>query len=165
MTRLVPLSAAIGAALTLAACGGGGGGSSTSSSATSKQEPAGTVLQDRDGKALYASDQEAKGKVLCTTDSCLAFWKPAKPGSVASSADAGKLTVIKRPDGARQLAAGSKPLYTFSEDSPGKVTGDGFSDDFGGQHFDWHAVVKGGTTSSSGSSGTSDNDTNGGYGY
>jgi hypothetical protein len=29
---------------------------------------------------------------------------------------------------------------TFSEDSPGEVTGDRFADDFGDQHLTWHVV-------------------------
>ena len=36
-----------------------------------------------------------------------------------------------------------KPAYTFSEDTPGAVTGDGFSDDFDGRHFVWSVVAAG----------------------
>ena len=39
------------------------------------------------------------------------------------------------------------PLYTFAEDGgPGKLTGDGFSDQFDGMSFDWHADLPGGST-------------------
>jgi predicted lipoprotein with Yx(FWY)xxD motif len=124
----------------------------------------GNVLVDSDGKALYASDVEANGKIACTAG-CTSFWKPlttdtAKP---AASSNAGKIGVIKRPDGSMQIAVGGKPVYTFSEDSPGKISGNGFTDDFGGKHFTWHAVLAGGKTSSGGSSETtpSKND----YGY
>jgi hypothetical protein len=64
------------------------------------------------------------------------------------------LAVIDRPDGSKQLAVAGKPLYTFSQDSPGKVTGDGVSDDFSGQHFTWHAVLADGTTSAASAAST-----------
>src|SRR5206468_3040681 len=114
----------------------------------------GGILVDSEGKALYASDQEAGGKVLCTSDACTSFWKPLTTDSSKPTASpaAGKVGVIKRPDGSMQVAVHGRPLYTFAEDSPGKVNGDGFSDDPGGQHFTWHAVRAGGGTSSGGSS-------------
>jgi predicted lipoprotein with Yx(FWY)xxD motif len=159
MTRAIPLGAAAAASLILAACGGGGGGNSsagatTGSGSTNQASGAGKVLVDRSGKALYTPDQ----KVLCD-GACTSFWKPAAPGAVPQSA--GKLAVIKRPDGSKQVTVDGKPVYTFVEDSPGKVKGDGFEDDFGGTHFTWHAVVAGGKSAPSSSS-TSDNK---GYGY
>jgi Secreted repeat of unknown function len=48
--------------------------------------------------------------------------------------------VITRPDGTKQVTDDGKPLYTFTEDSKGEVTGNDFSDDFGGQEFTWHAA-------------------------
>jgi predicted lipoprotein with Yx(FWY)xxD motif len=162
MKRLLALAAT----LALAACGGGGNDSSGSSTpaasgmtvAVKSIDGIGNVLVASDGNALYASDVEASGKVMCTTGACTAFWKPlttdtAKP---TASPDAGKVGVIKRPDGKMQVTAAGKLLYTFSEDSPGKVSGDGFSDDFDGQHFTWHTVLAGGKISSGGSSSGSD---------
>jgi predicted lipoprotein with Yx(FWY)xxD motif len=159
MKRLLASGVALVATLALAACGGGGNGASGSSTPASSSgttvavksiDGVGSVLVDSEGKALYASDEEASGKVLCTTGACMAFWKPlttdtAKP---TASSDAGKIGVIKRPDGAMQVAVDGRPLYTFSEDSPGKAKGNGFTDDFDGQHFTWRAVHAGGKTSS-----------------
>jgi predicted lipoprotein with Yx(FWY)xxD motif len=183
MRRLLVPAAAVAATLVLAACGGGGSDSSSDSSTPSSGGTAvsvksidgiGNVLVDSDGKALYASDVEAGGKVMCTTGACMAFWKPvttntAKP---TASSDVGKIGVIKRPDGSMQVAVAGRPLYTFSEDSTGKVSGDGFSDDFDGQHFTWHAMLAGGKISSGGSSSGSDSGDgqaapsgNGDYGY
>ena len=78
-----------------------------------------------------------------------------------------QLGVIDRPDGTQQVTADGKPLYTFTEDSPGEVKGNGFSDDFGSQHFTWHAVLANGTTASGapGNSTTPAGGTNPGYGY
>jgi predicted lipoprotein with Yx(FWY)xxD motif len=161
MRRLLVPVAAVAATLVLAACGGGGSDSSGSSTPAAsgtavavKSIDGMNVLVDSDGKALYASDVEAGGKVMCTTGACTAFWKPLTTDSAkpVASSNAGKIGVIKRPDGGMQVAIAGRPLYTFSEDAPGKVSGDGFSDDFDGQHFTWHAMLAGGKISSGGSS-------------
>jgi predicted lipoprotein with Yx(FWY)xxD motif len=152
-------------AASLAACGGGGSDATDTSSAGPSKTVAvrsidgvGNVLVDSKGQALYAADVEQDGKVKCV-DACVSFWTPLTIGSAtptASSSDVGKLAVVKRPDGTRQVAVDGKLLYTFSDDSSGQVKGIGFEDDFNGQHFTWNAVLAGGKlTSTSG----------GGYGY
>jgi predicted lipoprotein with Yx(FWY)xxD motif len=161
MTRLLTISAAAIAALTLAACGssgGSGGGSSGGDTTVSlKQLPgAGTVLVDAQGRALYAADQEAGGKIRCT-GACNQFWLPLTVAKGTPSGDAGgTLGVVKRPDGTRQVTLDGKPLYTFSRDTAGKVTGNGFSDAFGGQNFDWKVITSSGSSAPAGS-------TRGGY--
>lgn len=165
MKRLMTLALALPAAVAIAACGGSSSGASSaagsntgSTTVSVKQLPnVGSVLVDHTGKALYSSDLEASGKVVCDTAACNAFWKPvtlagAKP---TGSAGAGKLGVITRPDGSKQVTDNGKPLYTFSEDSPGKATGNGFTDNFGGHHFTWNVVRAGGTTASGSGSGNS----------
>jgi predicted lipoprotein with Yx(FWY)xxD motif len=128
----------------------------------------GSVLVDHPGKAVYSSDVEASGKIVCDK-ACNAFWKPLTlgVGKPTASAGAGKFGDITRPDGSRQVTVNGKPLYTFSEDSPGKATGNGFTDDFGGHHFTWNVVPAGATTTSSAgsSSGGSTPGSTGGYGY
>jgi predicted lipoprotein with Yx(FWY)xxD motif len=172
---LLVAGAAAAATMALAACGGGDdGGASSTTTATStgavtvqRVNGIGSVLVDAAGKALYTPDQEADGKVRCT-GACAAIWQPAMaPASGAPKADGGAtmLDVIVRPDGKRQLTAGRKPLYTFTEDPPGKVTGNGFSDDFAGRHFTWHAVLAGGGASSGSSGGSSTSSSRDGYGY
>jgi predicted lipoprotein with Yx(FWY)xxD motif len=148
---------AIAAALAIGACGGGGGasssdaGSSAAGQALSVQPVSGVgrVLVAQGDKAVYTSNVEANGKIACS-GACNAFWKPvAAAGAHPSGGNGtGKLGVITRPDGTMQLTANGKPLYTFSEDSAGKASGDGFKDDFSGHHFTWHLVRAGGTTSS-----------------
>jgi predicted lipoprotein with Yx(FWY)xxD motif len=187
MKRLITLGIAIAAAVALAACGGGasdgtsasasgatGSGTGSSNTVSVRQlSGVGSVLVDHTGKALYSSDLEASGKIVCDDPACNAFWKPLtltaeKP---TASSGAGKLGMITRPDGSRQVTANGKPLYTFSEDSPGKATGDGFTDDFSGHHFTWNAVRASGTTASgagSGSGGSTPRSTGGSrgnYGY
>src|SRR5919198_900065 len=108
---------------------------------------AGNVLVDSSGQALYANDQE-KGMVLCD-GACLSFWTPLTVKGIPTSGSlAGKLGVVRRPDGAKQVSYNGKLLYTFYLDKPGKVAGDGFDDAFGGRKFTWHVVHANGATSS-----------------
>jgi predicted lipoprotein with Yx(FWY)xxD motif len=148
----------------IAANGGGGGkGSKGSSAAPASSAGAatvsaeqisgsGNVLVDSKGEALYANDQEKNGMPLCS-GACLSFWIPLTlhGGMPRSGSLGGKLGVVKRPGGAKQVTFDGKLLYTFYLDKPGKVSGDGFNDAFGGRHFTWHVVHANGTTSSTGS--------------
>lgn len=175
--RLLTATAALSATLLLAACGGGGdsGGSGSSPSpatagatttiAVKQVSGIGRVLVDANGKALYSPDVEAGGKVRCT-GACTSFWEPLTLPSGAPTAPAGTgaLGVIKRPGGARQVALDGKPLYTFTEDPPHQVTGNGFSDDFNGRHFTWSAVLAAGKAAST-SAGTTNASPGNNLGY
>jgi predicted lipoprotein with Yx(FWY)xxD motif len=101
---------------------------------------AGSVLVDAKGRALYRSDQERSGMVLCT-GACLSFWQPLTvSGTPKGSSLPGKLALVRRPDGGRQVTYNGRLLYSFKLDKAGKVTGDGFKDAFGPQKFTWHVV-------------------------
>jgi predicted lipoprotein with Yx(FWY)xxD motif len=171
---LIP-GAALAASLALAACGGGGGSSDSAGAAAGggktvsvkSVDGVGDVLVDSGGKALYAADVEADGEVKCI-GACESFWKPLTLDAAtptASSSGVGKLAVIKRPDGSRQVTVEGKLLYTFSDDSPGQIKGIGFEDDFQGQHFTWNAVLAGGRLASSSGGDSSGHSSGGGYGY
>jgi predicted lipoprotein with Yx(FWY)xxD motif len=175
MKRLLILGVAVvvvvAAAVTIAVVAGGGGDSSvsppqdTNTATVSTQQigEAGEVLVDSEGRALYAADQEtAAGMVLCT-EGCTSFWKPltVSDGSPTGSSVSGDLGVFERPDGARQVTLAGKLLYSFVEDEPGEVTGDGFEDAFGGQTLTWHVVHPNGSTGAS----SGDAPTTGPFGY
>jgi predicted lipoprotein with Yx(FWY)xxD motif len=165
------------AALVLAACGGGnsdsgssGGGSNASSMGASggvvsvKSVDNSDVLTNSQGKALYTADVEKGGKIMCT-GGCLSFWQPAD-GSAAQAKTAAadlnlKIGLVKRPDGTDQLTLGGKPLYSFTQEGAGKLTGNGFMDAFNGTQFTWSAATTGQTAAAS-SSGSS---SGGGSGY
>src|SRR2546421_10062313 len=105
MKRLMTSGMAIGAALALGACGSGGGGSATSSAgsdtvAVQRLPGVGSGFADQSGKALYSSDQEASGKIVCSA-ACTAFWKPLEPGPAGPTAvtGTGKPGGVKRTDG------------------------------------------------------------------
>ena len=185
MKRLMTLGMALPATLAIAACGGTGSSGSTSTTAGSaptststtvavRQLPGvGSVLVDDTGKALYANNLETAGKILCNDAACNAFWMPLTLHTGLPTAPVGavKLGVTKRPDGSTQVTANGKPLYTFSEDSPGKVNGNGFQDQFAGHNFTWNVALANGTLASgtgTGSSAATPNSTgatSGNYGY
>jgi predicted lipoprotein with Yx(FWY)xxD motif len=152
-----------GAALTLAACGGDEGEDSSEASASapaagsdvvSVQNVDGMdVLVDSEGRTLYTADVEREA-ILCT-DACTSFWDPALASNDearSASADLGiDLAVVQRPDGEQQLSLEGLPLYSFTEEDPGQLEGDGFVDDFDGTHFEWEAAAAPGGTGSSSS--------------
>jgi predicted lipoprotein with Yx(FWY)xxD motif len=186
MKRLMTLAMPIAAALAITACGATGssnsasatpasaaGTNTTSTTVAVRHLPGvGSVLVDNTGKALYANNLESAAKILCNDPGCNAFWMPVTVhGQPTAAASAGKLGVTKRPDGSSQVTANGKPLYTFSEDSPGKATGNGFQDQFAGHNFTWNVVLAGGTLASRAGSGSgsatsnSTGATSGNYGY
>ncbi len=165
-TALAALAAVV--VLAIAACGGGSGNGAEDSASggmdaattvsVSSADGVGDVLVDKDGSALYASVQEADGKVLCV-DSCASIWVPLtiSGGSPTGSDGLGRnLGVATRPDGTRQVTFDGRLLYSFAEDTdPGVVTGNGFSDMFGDQPFTWHVATPAGVSTSSANSSTS----------
>jgi predicted lipoprotein with Yx(FWY)xxD motif len=158
-------AAALSAGIAIAATGGSrGAAKSVGATVSAKQiSGAGRVLVDAKGRALYRSDQERRGMVLCTA-ACLSFWRPLTvSGTPKGSSLPGKLAVVRRPDGGRQVTYNGGLLYSFKLDKPGKVTGDGFKDAFGGQKFTWHVVHPTAAMSSSGTMTTTATTTYPGY--
>jgi predicted lipoprotein with Yx(FWY)xxD motif len=138
----------ITAALVLAGCGGGDdeqeAGASAAGGVVSVAEDDG-VLVDREGRTLYTAAVEEGGKILCT-GGCVAFWEPLLGSAGDAESTDLDLGVVERPDGASQLTFEGLPLYTFTEEGPGELTGDGFVDDFRGTTFEWQAARSGGGT-------------------
>jgi len=175
MRRLLITLGTGAAALLLAACGSSGSNGSSGGTANgagsagsavtvaAKQvDGVGKVLVDSSGNALYSPDQETNGMILCT-DSCTTIWKPlTATGTPTAGSGVAALSVVDRPDGSKQVAADGKPLYTFVQDKAGQVTGNGASDQFGGQSFTWHAVLANGSGASAPAATTPA--TSGGYG-
>ncbi len=172
VTHSVRVGLAISAtALGIVGCGGGEGDESavagTDAGIASVASVEGSdVLVDSGGRTLYTAPVERSGKILCVA-ACTSFWEPAvaSPDDAESAAEEleADLGVVDRPDGDRQLTFNGLPLYTFSEEDPGQLEGDGFGDDVQGTHFEWEAARL------SGSSGSPDrnppSDGPGGYGY
>lgn len=158
----VTVALAIGAAaLALAACGGDeDNGEATAagmgSGIASIQNVDGTdVLVDSEGRTVYSAEVEKGGRILCT-GACTSFWDPVAASPTRAEAAAAdldlELAAVKRPDGAEQLTLKGLPLYTFTEEGPGRLEGDGFVDDFAGTRFEWQAAT------ADGGSGSADSD-------
>jgi predicted lipoprotein with Yx(FWY)xxD motif len=164
----VTAALAIGlAALVLGACGG----DEDSADATAADAGAGSgivsiqsvdgtdVLVDSRGRTLYSAEVEESGGIRCTGP-CTSIWDPV--GASAKESDSASedlnldLGVVERPDGGEQLTYNGLPLYTFTEEAPGQIDGDGFVDDFGGTHFEWAAATTGSGSGSAGSDAPSD---------
>ena len=191
---LLTIAAVALVAIGLAACGGGSNSSDNASAAgnttasgsdtvsTKSISGVGTVLVDSQGMALYTNNQDSGMNIACT-GSCTGIWTPLmapSSGGPTSSDQAvqAKLGMVKSKNGS-QVTFGGKPLYSFVQDSPGQVTGNGFTDNFGGTSFTWTVASTGpvssstnGTSTSSGSSsggaygsGGSSGGSSGGYGY
>jgi predicted lipoprotein with Yx(FWY)xxD motif len=101
------------------------------------------VLVDAEGHTLYGTEAEEHGDILCV-GACESFWAPAPADptdiKTVSSDLSGDLGVVERPDGTSQLTFDGLPMYTFSQEDAGELTGDGFTDDFKGTHFVWNAA-------------------------
>jgi predicted lipoprotein with Yx(FWY)xxD motif len=140
------------AALALAACGddddGGEPSSDRGGEVVSIESVDGTdVLADSSGRTLYTADVEKGGRILCV-DGCTSFWDPVSASAGESEAAAEalgvELGVVERPEGGRQLTFMGLPLYSFTDEGPGELTGDGFVDEFEGTQFEWLAATPGG---------------------
>ncbi len=151
--------AAIAASIALAACGDDDSDSESTAAGSTTGTIAGgetisvqsvgglDALVDADGNVLYTNDQDTASEIACTAE-CASIWLPvttesAQPGADDPNVEA-KLSVVRNPDGDNQVVYDGKPLYTFTEDSPGQVTGNGLTDSFGGVTFTWTAATAGG---------------------
>jgi predicted lipoprotein with Yx(FWY)xxD motif len=162
LIAVVILGAAAVAGVAIAASTASGNAKNGTFVVFARQVPgAGKVLVDAKGRALYRNDQERNGMVLCT-GACASIWKPLLVrGTPKAKGVRGTLAIRHRAGGARQVTYNGKLLYSFTLDRPGKVTGDGFKDAFGGQKFTWHVLLAGGGASDASSSSSS----GGGYSY
>lgn len=156
--------AAVAAAGLLAACSSGNGSAAAAGTAGGGQQAGGgaitistrmvsgvgMVLTDQSGKTLYSPQQEAGGVIKCT-GSCLSFWFPVTVNSDAKASAGSTLTgtlgsIQRSDDHSRQVTYDGKPLYTFRLDGgPGQAKGNDFTDQFGGETFNWQAVTASGS--------------------
>jgi predicted lipoprotein with Yx(FWY)xxD motif len=156
--------AAVAAALVLAACGGSSGGSSADNNAVAASSDSGLVsmqsvdgtdvLADSQGKTLYSAAVERSG-IKCTAE-CTSFWRPADASASEAKSTAADLNLtfgtVQRPDGQSQLTFQGLPLYTFTQEGPNQLDGNGFVDEFNGTKFHWQAAMTGANSGSAPSS-------------
>ncbi|HMK91998.1 MAG TPA: hypothetical protein VK576_03275 [Thermoleophilia bacterium] len=159
---IIFVAAVVAVVLTVAACGAKSSASTVSSTASTASTTVavkrisgiGAVLVSSTGMPVYANEQD-KSASMCN-GACATIWQPVTvKGTPTETGTNGTLGTITRTDGSKQLTVNGKPVYTFVEDHPGQVNGNGFHDQFGSQKFAWHVVLSSGqlSTGSGGSSG------------
>lgn len=102
-------------------------GSQTSSNSVFlvKSNPTlGQYLTDPNGKPLYTYNADTSGVSNCT-GSCLASWPPYLQTATLPSLPTGVSTIKRTDTGATQYTYNGLPLYYFTGDSNGQVTGNG----------------------------------------
>jgi predicted lipoprotein with Yx(FWY)xxD motif len=180
---LLAATLALGAAVTVAACGSSssstaagspsssapaGASSSASAAISAKSVPGlGTVLVNGQGQTLYMLTSEKGGKITCTAaNGCTQAWPETVLTSGATTPTAGSgvqaslLGTVKDASGNLEVTYNHWPLYTFSGDSgPGVAKGQGLTS-FGGT---WYVLNGSGNPVTSSPSGTASS--GGGYGY
>ena len=97
--------------------------SSSSIVQTKTASNVGSYLADSSGAALYNYGADTTGVSNCS-GGCLSAWPAYAPTSTSATLPA-NVTIITRSDSTKQYAYKGLPLYTFSGDSSGQVTGDG----------------------------------------
>jgi predicted lipoprotein with Yx(FWY)xxD motif len=89
------------------------------------------LVTPRSGRTLYRLQAETPHHIMCT-GTCAKVWPPLLVPSRHTRLRAGsgvhvRLSIVRRPDGKLQVAAGGKPLYTFDGDHRrGDVKGQDF---------------------------------------
>jgi predicted lipoprotein with Yx(FWY)xxD motif len=93
---------------------------------TTKTDPTlGQYLAGPNG-ALYTYGGDTSGVSNCS-GACLANWPPYQATGSTTNLPAGVTTIKRSDNGETQYAYNGMPLYYFSSDSAGKVTGNGVS--------------------------------------
>jgi prepilin-type N-terminal cleavage/methylation domain-containing protein len=89
---------------------------------TKTDSKVGQYLADGSGKPLYTYNLDTDNTSNCT-GSCLSTWPVYEATSTTNLPD--KVGTITRTDGTKQYTYNKKPLYYFTSDSVGKITGNG----------------------------------------
>jgi predicted lipoprotein with Yx(FWY)xxD motif len=126
---IVPVLVVAAVAALIGALAARSGDSSSKSVVKTMKVGGKTILVNRRGMTLYHLSVERKGHFICKDSTCLSLWKPLVVAKGKTPTGAKSLSVVKRPDGRRQVAYKGGPLYTFVEDHKlGDMKGNGFKD-------------------------------------
>jgi predicted lipoprotein with Yx(FWY)xxD motif len=157
--KTILIVAVIALAVTGVAIAASGGSSAAATKDVKKGTTSlGTVLVNSKGFTLYRLSVEKKGHFICTDSSCTQLWHPLRPRHGKKPTGVDNLSVLKRPDGTKQIAYKGHPLYTFTQDTKkGDVKGQGFKD------VGTWGVIKVKSSSTTQQNQTSTQNTGGGY--
>ena len=139
VTAIGGLSAIALVLLGVAVAGAGGPPAGPQAAATLKTatNDGTTVLTNARGFTLYWFAPDTPSRSNCT-GVCAQYWPPVTGRPTASSAIAGSLGTITRPDGPAQVTYDGHPLYTYIGDTaPGQANGNNLNLN-GGR---WHEIT------------------------
>ena len=126
---IVPVLVVAAVAALIGALAARSGDSSSKSVVKTMKVGGKTILVNRRGMTLYHLSVERRGHFICTNSMCLSIWKPLVVAKGVTPTGAKSLSVVKRPDGRRQVSYKGGPLYSFVQDrKPGDMKGNGFKD-------------------------------------
>jgi predicted lipoprotein with Yx(FWY)xxD motif len=91
---------------------------------TKTSSSVGQYLADPSGKALYTYNSDSSGVSNCS-GSCLANWPAYQDTGSTTNLPTGVSTITRSDNGQVQYTYMGMPLYYFSSDSQGQVTGNG----------------------------------------
>lgn len=91
---------------------------------TKSNSTVGSYLADPKGNTLYTYGKDTNGVSNCT-GSCLSNWPPYLDKGSTTNLPAGVGVITRKDNGDIQYTYNGMPLYYFSGDSTGQVTGDG----------------------------------------
>jgi predicted lipoprotein with Yx(FWY)xxD motif len=86
------------------------------------------ILTNANGLPLYYYGPDTAGRSL-VSGQLAALWPPLTSAASTAAGLSGKLTVVRDAHGG-QIAYNGHLLYTFADDQPGQVTGQGFQNFF-----------------------------------
>jgi predicted lipoprotein with Yx(FWY)xxD motif len=91
---------------------------------TATSSSVGSYLTDPNGNTLYTYSSDSSGVSNCT-GSCVSAWPPYVDTGATSGLPTNVSTLKRSDDGKTQYTYKGMPLYTFTSDSKGQVTGNG----------------------------------------
>jgi predicted lipoprotein with Yx(FWY)xxD motif len=124
----VAVAGGIAALLVLSLSGSSSSSGPSGPSLGVRSSSLGRILVDSRGQTLYVYGHDKRNVSNCS-EACARVWPPATvtgTPTAASGVSRARLRTIARADHGTQLVYAGHPLYTFSEDRPGQMGGEGF---------------------------------------
>lgn len=109
----------------------------------SAKAPLGRIVADDEGRTVYMFEKDESDESYCA-GACESVWPPVTTKDmpkVEDGLEAGKVTLLKREDGLRQVVYNGHPLYYYQGDTDSADTNGQEQDQFGAE---WYALTPAG---------------------
>lgn len=109
----------------------------------------GRIVADDEGRTVYLFEKDEHDQSYCT-GACESVWPPVTTKGmpkIQDGIDAGKVTLLKRENGLRQVVYEGHPLYYYQGDTNSGDTNGQEQDQFGAE---WYALTPSGDPAHSG---------------